>query len=85
VGHAGRARREDRQVVAALPRDPQLVALDRLADLIVADPRLGGNRQRRVLQPGELGVAKLLEGGRCRRVVTVTVNERTLPAASLKR
>jgi hypothetical protein len=61
--------------VPALAGDPQLVALDRLPDLVVADLRRGRHRQRRVLQPGELGVPVLLEGGRRRRVVAVAIDD----------
>jgi hypothetical protein len=61
--------------MAALAGDPELVVLDRLADLVVADLRIGGDGQRLVLQPGELRVAECLESGRRRGVVTVTVND----------
>src|SRR5262249_16336298 len=40
VGQGGRPRREDRHVGAALAEQPELVLLDRLADLVVGDGRV---------------------------------------------
>jgi aminopeptidase N len=75
VAHGRRPRGEDRQVGAALARDPQLVGLDRLPDLVVADRRVGRHRQRRVGQPGQLRVPVRRQRGGRRRVVTVAIDD----------
>ena len=44
MGHEAGARAEDGQIAAPLPHQPELVALDRLAQFVVADLQLGGPR-----------------------------------------
>jgi hypothetical protein len=46
VGHEAGARAEDREVGAALLHQLELVGLDGLADLVVADLQVGGTRGR---------------------------------------
>jgi hypothetical protein len=75
VAHGRRAGGEDRQVGAALARDPQLVGLDRLPDLVVADLGVGRHRPGRVGQPGQLRVPVALQRGRRGRVVTVAIDD----------
>jgi hypothetical protein len=70
VLHAGRLRREDHEVAAALAQDAQLVALDALPELVVAD-----RRERRRDLPRELGVPELLQLRGRRRVVPVAVDD----------
>ena len=74
--HAGGARREDREVGAALALELELRALQALADLVVADAEvLVGGAARRVGQAGELAVAEDLELLRRGRVVAVAVDD----------
>src|SRR5882672_2007677 len=86
VRHRRGARREDRDIRATLALELELRALQTLADLIVTDAqvrRLG--TLRRILEPGDLSVAVLLQLPGSRRVVTVTVDDHvffTLSAAA---
>src|SRR5690606_19983710 len=74
--HEARARREDRQVAAALVHLRELVSLDRLAQLVVADAQLRSlRRDAAVVQRGDLAVAPVFEGLRRGRVVAVTVDD----------
>src|SRR5688572_15010865 len=73
--HRRRARREERDICAALALQLQLILLDRLADLVIADPRGRRQRQARILEARELLVAELLMRGRSSRVVAVTVDD----------
>ena len=74
VGHGGRPRREDRHVGAALAEQPELVLLDRLADLVVGDGRVV-RRRAALPERGELAgppVGVRAGGG---RVVPVAVDD----------
>src|SRR5262249_20741952 len=73
VRHRRGARREDRDVRTALALDLELVLLDRLADLVIADARWRRRRERRILQARELLIAELLVRRRRRGVVPVTI------------
>jgi hypothetical protein len=75
VRHRRSAWREDRQVRAAFTLQLQLSALEALADLIVADHRASPGRPRRILQGGDLRVAKGLQFARGGRVVAVAVDD----------
>src|SRR5207244_11213856 len=74
VAHPGGARREDRQVGAALALHLELTALDRLADLVVADCRARRRRFARGMRLDLLGAPGfVLTRGGC--VVAVTVDD----------
>src|SRR5262249_18805837 len=76
VRHAGRARREDRQVGAALALQLELRALDARADLVVADLEARARRLLpRVLDAGDLRFAEIVQLLRLGRVVAVTVDD----------
>ncbi|CCD95517.1 hypothetical protein BRAO375_4360016 [Bradyrhizobium sp. ORS 375] len=76
VGHEARARREHREVAAALLHLLELVALDALAQLVVADLELGGLRHdRRILDARDLPVAPLFQRLWSRRVMAVHVDD----------
>src|SRR5688572_5784691 len=79
--HRRCARREERDVCAALALQLELILLDRLANLVVADTRGRWRRQARILEPRELLVAELLMRVRSSRVVAVAVDDQhqTLP------
>src|SRR5688572_1011722 len=79
--HRRRARREQCDVSAALALQLELILLDRLADLVVADARGRRQRQARIREPRELLVPELLMSVRSSRVVTVAVDNQhqTLP------
>ncbi len=74
VRHRARPRREDRVVAAAFLDQAQLVGLDRLADLVVGDRRVG-RRRLAFLERGLLRLAPLVVRGRSRRVVAVAVDD----------
>jgi hypothetical protein len=81
VPHARRARREDHQVAAALAEDAQLVLLDALAQLVVANAlQLRGRVP--VPQGGELGLAEARELRRLGRVVAVDVDDQRCGSCS---
>jgi hypothetical protein len=66
VRHRARTGREDRVVGAAFPDQLELVLLDRLADFVVADGRVG-RRCAAILERGLLRVApRVVAGGRGR-------------------
>src|SRR3569833_1913139 len=75
VSHRRGARRENGYVGTALALQLQLRAFQARPDLIVADFRVIGRRQRGIFQPGDLGSAVFLQFGGCRGVVTVTIND----------
>ena len=76
MGHEAGARAEDGQIASALLHEAQLVRLDQLAKLVVADlelrdlGRLGG-----ILDAGDLPVAPRLEGFGSGRVVPVAIDD----------
>ncbi len=75
MGHAGGARREDRQVAAALPLQLQL-RLDALPQRIVADAEVRRRRPaHRIGEPGQLLVAEPVQRLRLGRVVAVNVDD----------
>ncbi len=78
VLHAGCARRENRDVAAALLYIFKLIVLDNLADLVVRCPLGYGPRQRAILEARELGRPELHMGIRRKRLVTVTVDNHEL-------
>ena len=74
--HAAGARREDRQVGAALLLEGDLVGLEAGAQLVVGDAEIGRQRlQRRVDEPGELAVAEPRQRRRSRGEVAVAVDD----------
>jgi hypothetical protein len=81
VFHAGRLRRQQHQITAPLPQDPQLVEFDALPDLVVTDLGDVGHRVRRIIECGELFIAKVLKRLRCGGVVAVDVDDHR-PASS---
>src|SRR5580658_7630581 len=85
VRHGGCARGENRDVCASLPLQLQLVGLDSLADLVIADSRRTRRRQYRVLDARHLLIAERLVGGRGSRVMAVAIDDqhRSPPPASL--
>src|SRR5260370_25574920 len=74
MAHASRARREYREIGAALALDPQLTARNRLADFVVAH---AGPWRRRLLVRVRLDLllAPLLVLRGRRRIMTVTVDD----------
>src|SRR6185295_1285454 len=79
--HCRGARREERDIRAAVALQLELVLLDRLANLVVADARRRRRGQARILQPRQLLVAELLMSVRSSGVVAVAVDDQhqTLP------
>ena len=76
VRHAGRPRREDRDVGAPLALKLELRVLQRLPDLVVADAQGALRRHvRRVAQPGDLFLPVGVQRFRRSRVVPVTVDD----------
>src|SRR5215475_8399461 len=76
VTHAGGARREDRQIRAALALELELRALDAGADLIVRHLEAGARRQRRlVLDRLGLVLAETVQVLGFGRVVAVTIDD----------
>src|SRR5262249_24226869 len=75
VAHAGRAGRKDREVRPPLALELELRALERLADLVVADARRGRPRGR----VGDVLLAVGLQRFRGRRVVAVAVDDHGIP------
>jgi hypothetical protein len=62
VGHEARARRKQRQVAAALAHQLELIGLDRLAQLVVADLEVRGwGLLGRILDAGDLLVAPVFQ------------------------
>src|SRR5882762_7177128 len=80
--HEAGARTEDREVEAALAHEPQLIALDRFAQLVVADAQLGWLRHLRgIRDAGDLAVAPRFQRLRRGGVVAVDVDDhRVTPA-----
>jgi hypothetical protein len=75
MGHAGGARREDRQVAAALLLQLEL-RLHALAQLIVRDAEIGrGGAAHGIGKPGQLLVPERQESLRLGRVVAVNVDD----------
>src|SRR3954468_1802684 len=76
MSHEAGARAEDREVEPPLPHEPELVRLDRLAQLVVADLEIGSPRlHRRVADAGDLPVAPVLQRLRGRRVMAMAVDD----------
>src|SRR5262249_43686024 len=76
VRHAGRARREDRQIRAALALQLELRTLDARAQLVVADlERRARGLLRGILDAGDLALAPVVQLLRLGRVVAVTVDD----------
>ncbi len=76
VAHAGGARREDREVGAALALELELCALDAGADLVVRHLEAGARRQRRlVLDRLGLVLAEAVQVLGFGRVVAVTIDD----------
>ena len=76
VAHAGGARREDREVGAALALELELRALDAGADLVVRHLEAGARRQRRlVLDRLGLVLAETVQVLGLGRVVAVTIDD----------
>ena len=76
VRHEARAGREDREVGPALAHELQLILLDALAQLIVADAQfrnLWGLRW--IGEPCDLAVAPVLQRLGCGRVVAVAIDD----------
>ena len=79
VGHETGARREQRDVAAALLHQPQLVGLDRFAQLVVADLQVGRARHHaRVLDACDLLVAPRFQRLGRRGVVAVAIDDHWL-------
>jgi hypothetical protein len=85
MSHAGRARRKDCEIGAALALHPELAIADRIANLIIGDQ----GTLRRLCAPRmrlDLGLPPLLVLLRSRRVVTVAVDDHcAAPFASVTR
>ena len=82
VAHAGGARREDREVGAALALKLELVGLDAFPDLVVGHLQARAGRHRRlVLGVGRRGLilAEAVQVLRLGRVVAVTVDDHGIP------
>ncbi len=81
VRHRRRTRRKNRDVCATLALQLELVLLDRLADLVIADAPRRRHWQARVLEARKLLVPELLMRVRSSRVVAVAVDDQhqTLP------
>src|SRR5881409_2714074 len=76
VGHLRGSRRENGHVGASLSLQLQLGLFQTVANLIVGDADVAGNRRAgRIIQACELRVPKRLESLGGRRVMTVTVND----------
>ena len=72
--HRRRARREDRDVGAAIALELQL-GLDALAQLVVGDLDADPAQASRIVQPGDLRVAECLELFRGSGVVPVAIDD----------
>src|SRR6476659_9756289 len=82
MGHETGPRAEDRQVQSALPHQSKLVALDRFAQLVVADAKLGCVRLPcRILDAFDLAVSPRFEGLRRGRVVAVNIDDHRVARA----
>ena len=76
MGHEAGARRKDREVRAALLHELELVRLDRLPKLVVADLEFRSlGRVRGILDAGDLPVAPCLERLGSGRVVAVAIDD----------
>src|SRR5262249_4841245 len=76
VAHAGGARREDREIGAALALELELRTLDRGADLVVGHLEAGARRQRRLaLDRLGLVLAEAMQVLGFGRVMAVTVDD----------
>ena len=75
VGHAGGARRKDRQVAAAFLLELEL-RLDGLAQHVVGDAKIGARRApHRIGEAGQLLVPELVQGLRFGGVVAVDIDD----------
>jgi hypothetical protein len=82
VLHRGSLRREDHEVAAALAQHPQLVRLDRRAQLVVARLAVLRFRRRGVGQAGQLRGAELLVRRRHGGEVAVAVDDHRRASSS---
>ena len=82
MAHAGGARREDREVGAALLLQPDLVLLQALADLVVAHLQAGARRQRGLVLHGlGLVLAEAVQVLGLGGVVAVAIDDHEVLAA----
>jgi hypothetical protein len=75
VSHGRGARREDRHVSATLADQAQLVVLDRLTDLVIADVGIGRINVASGLEGRGLGLTPSVVSARRGRIVAVAVDD----------